>query len=62
MFNLGTALQAPVSFLTIAENQRVRHPDPIGIRFDSGGWILRVVMEVGPHLDLVTFSPSYGFL
>ena len=62
MFNLGTALQAPESFLTIVENQRVRHPDTIGIRFDSSGWISRVIMEIGPHLDLDTFAPSYGFL
>ena len=62
MFNLGTTLQDPKSYLTIAENQRVRHPDPIGIRFDSSGWISRVIMEVGPHLDLATFAPSYGFL
>ena len=46
----------------MAENQRVRHPDPIGIRFDSSGWISRVIMEVGPHLDLATFTSSYGFL
>ena len=56
--NLGTALQAPESFPTIAENQRVRHPDPNEIRFDSSGWISRVIMEVGPHLDLATFTPS----
>ena len=62
MFNLGTALQAPESFLTIAENQRVRHPDPIGTRFDSSGWISRVIMEAEPHLDLATFTSSYGFL
>ena len=62
MFNLGTALQALESFLTITEKQRVRHPDPIGIRFDSSGWISRVIMEVGPHLDLATFTSSYGFL
>ena len=59
---LRTALQAPESFLTIVEKQRVRHPDPIGIRFDSSGWISRVIMEVGPHLDLATFTPFYGFL
>ena len=59
---LGTALQALESFLTIAENQRVRHLDPIGIGFDSSGWISRVIMEVRPHLDLTTFAPSYGFL
>ena len=62
MFNLGTTLQAPESLITIFENQRVRHPDPIGIRFDSSGWISRVIMEVGPHLDLATFTSSYGFL
>ena len=62
MFNLGSALQAPKSFLTIAGNQRVRHPDPIGIRFDSSGSISRVIMEVRPHLDLATFAPSYSFL
>ena len=62
MFNLGTSLQASESFLTIIENQRVRHLDPIGIRFDSSGWISRVIMAVGPHLDLATFAPSYGFL
>ena len=39
MFNLGTALQAPESFLTIAGNQQVRHPDPIGIRLDPSGRI-----------------------
>ena len=62
MFILGTALQAPESFLTITGNQRVRHPNPIGIRFDLSGWISRVIMEVGPHLDLATFASSYGFL
>ena len=62
MFNLGTALQAPESFLTIVGNQRKKHIDPIGIRFDSSGWISRVIMEVGPHLDLATFTSSYGFL
>ena len=55
-------MMAPESFLTIVGNQRLRHPDPIGIRFDLSGWISRVIMEVGPHLDLATFTPSYGFL
>ena len=59
-FRVGVTLQAPESFLTMAENQRVRHPDPIGIRFDSSGWISRVIMEVGPHLDLATFTSFYG--
>ena len=51
-------MMAPESFLTIVGNQRLRHPDPIGIRFDLSGWISRVIMEVGPHLDLATFTPS----
>ena len=51
MFNLGTALQVPESFLTIAENQRVRHLDLIGIRFDLSGRISRVAAEVRPHED-----------
>ena len=59
---LGTALQVPESFLTIVGNQRVRQPNPIGIKFDSSGLISRVIMEVRPHLDLATFAPSYGFL
>ena len=62
MFNFGIALQAPESFLTIVGNQRARHLDPIGIRFNSSGWISQVIMEVRPHLDLATFTPSYGFL
>ena len=41
----------------MAENQQVKHPDPIGIRFDPSGRISRVIMEVGPHLDLATFTP-----
>ena len=48
--------------LLLPKKQRVRHPDPIGIRFDSSGWISRVVMKVRPHLDLATFASSYGFL
>ena len=48
--------------LLLPKKQRVRHPDPIGIKFDSSGWISRVIMEVGPHLDLATFTSSYGFL
>ena len=62
MFNLGTALQAPVSFLTIAENQRVRHPDPIGIRFDSSGKISQVITEVGSHEDWLLSQPVLGLL
>ena len=54
---MGVTLQVPESFLNMAENQRVRHPDLIGIRFDSSGRISRVIMEVGPHLDLATFTP-----
>ena len=61
-FRVGITLQAPESFLTMAENQRVRHPDPIGIRFDPSGRISRVFMEVGPHLDLATFTPLKVFL
>ena len=37
-------------------------PDPIGIRFDPSGRISRVIMEVGPHLDLATFTPFKVFL
>ena len=48
--------------LLLPKKQRVRHPDPIGIRFDSSGWISRVIMEVGPHLDLATFTPLKVFL
>ena len=48
--------------LLLSKKQRVRHLDPIGIRFDSSGWISWVIMEVGPHLELATFTPSYGFL
>ena len=57
MFNLGTALQALESFLTIAGNQRVRHPDPIGIRFDPSGRISRVAAEVRPHEDWLLLHP-----
>ena len=56
-FRVGVTLQAPESFLTMAENQRVRHPDPIGIRFDPSGRISRVIMEVGPHLDWLLLHP-----
>ena len=59
---MGVTLQAPESFLTMAENQRVRHLDPIGIRFDPSGRISRVIMEVGPHLDLATFTSLKVFL
>ena len=59
---MGITLQAPESFLTVAENQRVRHPDPIEIRFDPSERISRVIMEVGPHLDLATFTPLKVFL
>ena len=50
-FRVGVTLQAPESFFTMAENQRVRHPDPIGIRFDPSGRISRVTAEVRPHED-----------
>ena len=58
---MGVTLQAPESFLTMAKNQRVRYPDPIGIRFDPSGRISRVVAEVRPHEDwlllhLLSFS------
>ena len=56
-FRVGVTLQAPESFLTMAENQRVRHPDPIEIRFDPSGRISRVIMEVGPHLDWLLLHP-----
>ena len=55
-------LKALVSFLTIIENRLVGHPNPFGKRFDSSGWISRVVMEVRPHLDLATFTPRKVFL
>ena len=48
--------------LLLSKKQRVRHPDLIGKGFDSSGWISRVVMEVGPHLDLATFTPLKVFL
>ena len=54
---MGVTLQAPESFLTMAENQRVRHPGPIGIKFDPSGRISRVIMEVGPHVDWLLLHP-----
>ena len=59
---MGVTLQAPESFLTMAENQRVRHSNLIRIRFDPSGRISRVIMEVRPHLDLATFTPLKVFL
>ena len=59
---MGITLHALESFLTMAENRRVRHPDPIGIRFDPSERISRVIIEVGPHLDLATFTPLKVFL
>ena len=56
-FQVGVTLQAPESFLTMVENQRVRHPDPIGIRFDPSGRISRVVAEVRPHEDWLLLHP-----
>ena len=61
-FRVGVTLQAPESFLTIAKNQRVRHPDPIGIRFDLSGRISRVVTKVGPHEDWLLLHPFLSFL
>ena len=54
---MGVTLQAPESFLTMAENQRVRHPDPIRISFDPSGRISRVVAEVRPHEDWLLLHP-----
>ena len=62
MFNLETTLQVPESLLTIVEKQRVRHPNPIGIRFDSSGRISRVIAEVGPHEDWLLSQPVLGSL
>ena len=56
-FRVGVTLQAPESFLTMAKNQQVRHPNPIGIRFYPSGRILRVIIEVGPHLDWLLLHP-----
>ena len=56
-FRVGVTLQAPESFLTMAENQRVRHPNPIGIRFDPSRRISRVVAEVKPHDDWLLLHP-----
>ena len=57
MFNLGIALQALESFLTIVGNQRARHLDPIRIRFDPSGRISRVAAEVKPHEDWLLLHP-----
>ena len=56
-FRVGVTLQAPESVLTMAENQRVRHSNLIGIRFDPSGRISRVIIEVGPHLDWLLLHP-----
>ena len=61
-FWVGVTLQAPESFLTMAENQRVRHPDPIGIRFDPSGRISQVTAEVRPHEDWLLLHPFLSSL
>ena len=56
-------LKAPVSFFTyLPENRVVKYLDPFEKGFDTSGWISRVIMEVGPHLDLATFTPLKVFL
>ena len=46
----------------LLENRVVKHPDPFEKEFDMSGWISHVIMEVGPHLDLATFTPLKVFL
>ena len=48
--------------LLVPKKQRVRHPDPIGIRFDSSGRISRVIAEVGPHEDWLLSQPVLELL
>ena len=57
----GSNSTGPKSFLTMVENQRVRHPDPIGIRFDPSGRISRVAAEVRPHEDWLLLHPLLSF-
>ena len=54
---MGVTLQASESFLIMVENQRVRYPDPIGIKFDPSGRISRVTAEVRPHEDWLLLHP-----
>ena len=54
---MGVTLQASESFLIMVENQRVRYPDPIGIKFDPSGRISRVTAEVRPHKDWLLLHP-----
>ena len=46
----------------LQKNRIVRQPDPFEKGFDKSGGISRVIMEVGPHLDLATFTPLKVFL
>ena len=46
----------------LLKNPVVRHLDLLEKGFNTSGWISRVFMEVGPHLDLTTFTPLKIFL
>ena len=61
-FRVGVTLQAPKSFLIMGENQQVRYPDPIGIRFDPSGRISRVIAEVKPYEDWLLLHPFLSLL